>query len=378
MSHLDSYLIRAEAPGPKKLLALSGGGMRGVLSLEILAGLEAMLRRELDAPDDFVLADYFDYMAGTSTGAIIAAGLARGLRVDTLRELYALHGADMFDRATLLRKGHHLYESGRLEAVLKEVLGADVTLGDPRLRTLLMMVLRNATTDSPWPLSNAPGAKYNARDRADCNLDLPLWQLVRASTAAPVYFAPEVIRIGQRSFVFVDGGVTMYNNPSFQLFLQATLPAYGLSWPTGEHHLLLVAVGTGTAPKADDRLRPGAMNALFNVKSVPAALMSAALHEQDLLCRVFGRCRHGAPLDREIGTMVDVPTVIEPRLFSYVVYDADLTRHGLDALGLPDVNPDRVQPLDSVEHIGDLQRIGLKVAERHVDRHHFDGFLTSP
>jgi uncharacterized protein len=73
----------------------------------------------------------------------------------------------------------------------------------------VLMVLRNATTDSPWPLSNNPRAKYNQEDRADNNLLLPLWQLVRASTAAPVYFPPELIQVGDHDFVFVDGGLTM-------------------------------------------------------------------------------------------------------------------------------------------------------------------------
>ena len=49
----------------------------------------------------------------------------------------------------------------------------------------------------------------------------------------------------------------MYNNPAFQLFLMATLGAYRLGWPTGEDKMLLVSVGTGTAAKADDALRPG-------------------------------------------------------------------------------------------------------------------------
>ena len=69
--------------------------------------------------------------------------------------------------------------------------------------------MRNATTDSPWPISNNPYAKYNERSRLDCNLALPLWQLVRASTAAPTYFPPEVVVVGNREFIFVDGGVTM-------------------------------------------------------------------------------------------------------------------------------------------------------------------------
>ena len=64
------------------------------------------------------------------------------------------------------------------------------------------------------------------------------------------------------------------------------------------------------------------MNLLYNAKSVPAALMSAALNEQDLLCRVFGRCRHGAPIDREVGDLIgssediDQPGLPGERMFT--------------------------------------------------------------
>jgi patatin-like phospholipase/acyl hydrolase len=74
--------------------------------------------------------------------------------------------------------------------MMRDIIGEDMTLGSDKLQTLLLLVLRSATTDSPWPLSNNPSAKYNDRNRADCNLLLPLWQLVRASTAAPTYFHP--------------------------------------------------------------------------------------------------------------------------------------------------------------------------------------------
>ena len=369
-----SYRDRMAAPGQKKLLTIDGGGIRGVLSLEILRAVETMLRREMGASDDFVLADYFDYVAGTSTGAIIAAGLARGMKVNELRTLYAQHGRDMFDRAWLLRRYQYKYDATRLKTLLQDTFGARTAFGSDELRTLLMMVLRNATTDSPWPLSNNPRAKYNQEDRADNNLLLPLWQLVRASTAAPVYFPPELVKVGDHDFVFVDGGLTMYNNPAFQLFLMATHGKYALQWPTGEDQILLVSVGTGTSPKADDRLRPGDMNLLFNASSVPAALMSAALHEQDALCRILGRCRHGAVIDRELGDLTDGASVIESRLFSYVRYNAELTREGLDRMGLSDVRPEDVQRLDSVEHVGDLQRVGMSAALE-VDRAHFTGFI---
>ncbi|GAA4963614.1 patatin-like phospholipase family protein [Kineococcus glutinatus] len=372
-----SYRDRIDEPGPKKLLSLDGGGIRGIVTLEVLAAIEEMLRRELRRSEDFVLADYFDYIGGTSTGAIIAAGLARGMPVATLQELYTRNGADMFDRASIIRRWRYKFHDSRLKATLQELFGADTTFGDAEFKSLLMMVLRNATTDSPWPLSNNPGAKYNQAHRSDNNLHLPLWRLVRASTAAPTYFPPETVQVGEQEFLFVDGGVTMYNNPAFQLFLMATLPAYELRWPTGVDQLLLVSVGTGSSAKADDHLRAGDMNVLYNATSIPAALMSAALHEQDFLCRVFGDCRFGATIDRELGDLMADPRRLCEPLFSYVRYDAALDRRGLDALGLPQVEPETVQQLDSIEHITDLQAVGMRVA-RSVRPEHFAHFLGRP
>jgi hypothetical protein len=362
------------SPGPKKLLALDGGGIRGVITLEVLLRLESMLAEQFGAGDDFVLGDYFDYVGGTSTGAVIAAGLAKGLRVEQLLDLYVTRGEEMFDHASLRRRYHYRYGSWRLREQLQGLLGEDTTLGSEQLKTLLLVVVRNATTDSPWPLSNNPNALFNDPSRADDNLAIPLWQLVRASTAAPVYFPPEVVTLGEQRFVFVDGGLTVYNNPAFQLFLMATLDAYRLCWTATESDVLLVSVGTGTCPKADDRLRPDAMNLLFNAASVPAALMHAALDEQDLLCRVFGRCRHGPAIDLEVGDLMHRQGLLEKRLFSYVRYNTELSRRGLDKLGLDDVIPEQVQRLDSVQHIGDLRRVG-QAAACDVVSEHFAGFL---
>jgi uncharacterized protein len=111
----------------------------------------------------------------------------------------------------------HEIEDDKLSKILGDVIGEDTTLGSEKLHTLLMMVLRNATTDSPWPLTYNPRAKYNDPTRTGCNLNLPRWQVVRASTAALTYSPREVIHINH-DFIFVDGGVTMCNNPAFQLF----------------------------------------------------------------------------------------------------------------------------------------------------------------
>ena len=66
-----SAIEKANKPAPHKMLACDGGGIRGVLSVEIIAELESCLQQALGKDDSFVLADYFDYFAGTSTGACI-------------------------------------------------------------------------------------------------------------------------------------------------------------------------------------------------------------------------------------------------------------------------------------------------------------------
>lgn len=359
--------------GPRKLLALDGGGIRGVVTVEVLAKIEAYLQAALGKDDTFVLADYFDYIGGTSTGAVIASTLAMGMRVDKVRSFYTDSSREMFDKSSLRQRFQYKFRNDKLTQRLKDELGADTTLGSDRLRTLLMLVMRNATTNSPWPISNNPHAKFNAPG-AQSNLHLPLWQLVRASTAAPTYFAPEVIDVVGQSFVFVDGGVSVFNNPAFQLFLMATVEPYNLCWQAGQDEMLLVSIGTGTNTRTNAKLAPGQMNLLYNAGSIPAALMGAAAQEQDFLCRAFGACAVGDPLDSEIGDMIGASGPAQPKLFTYLRYNPELSRQGLDALGLPHIQPEQIQPLDAVEQVYELQQIGQKVAER-VLPEHFARFL---
>jgi hypothetical protein len=377
-----SVIDKKDKPGPRKLLALDGGGIRGVMTLEVLAKIESEVQTKLGRGDDFVLADYFDYVAGTSTGAIIATCLSLGMRVDEIRKFYLDSGPAMFDKASLLRRFRNKFDDQKLKQklqdIIKERTGEEfATLGSDAIRTYLMLVLRNATTDSPWPVSNNPEAKYNLRTHPQCNLALPLWQLVRASTAAPTYFPPEVVNIGADvEFIFVDGGVTMYNNPAFQLFLMATVGQYKLGWPTGEDQMLLVSIGTGIAANANKDLQPGEMNLIYNASSLPAAFMFAAAIEQDLLCRVFGKCLNGSQLDRELWDVMGDKGhgPVTPKLFTYMRYNADVSREGLDALELTQIEPEQVQKMDSVEYIPQLREVGRAIA-RQVNIDHFAGFL---
>lgn len=126
---------------PYKMLALDGGGIRGVMSLEVLAGIQALLQQKLGRGNDFVLADYFDYISGTSTGAIIATFLSLGWRVEKILQFYRDAGPAMFAKADLLKRFRYKFEDEALAAMLRQQLGPDTTLGSDTLRTLLMIVL---------------------------------------------------------------------------------------------------------------------------------------------------------------------------------------------------------------------------------------------
>jgi hypothetical protein len=238
--HLDA------AVAPKRMLALDGGGIRGVATLEYLDVIERMLAQRAGRPD-FRLCDYFDLIGGTSTGSIIAASLACGMSVGELKVLYRELGNTVF-KASMFRRGLLVpkFPSAPVQAALDAHLGADVTLGSDRIRTGLMIMTKRLDTGSPWPLHNHPDALYARQDR-----DLLLTHVVRASTAAPTYFEPEVIEIASRTgdkvrAAFVDGGVSPFNDPALQMLMLAALHGHGFRWRSGADNLLLVSVGTGT------------------------------------------------------------------------------------------------------------------------------------
>jgi hypothetical protein len=247
--HLDPTL------SPKRILALDGGGIRGILTLQFLQALETFVRARFG--EETRLCDYFD-LIGTSTGSIIAAGLACGMTVDALQDLYRNIGAGVFMPAGLGRfipkklQGTWApkFPSAPLKAELDRQLGADTTLDSDKILTGLMIMSKRLDTGSPWPLNNGGRGKYAAEDGA-----LRLTEIVRASTAAPTYFAPEEIPIRSRNGTvvegaFVDGGVTPFNDPALQLLMLAALQGHGFSWRTGKDRLLIISVGTGRYQQA--------------------------------------------------------------------------------------------------------------------------------
>jgi len=298
-----------------------------------------------------------------------------------VRRKYQALGARIFKRRLLPLRLRSLYRDGPLTRELVDFFGADRTLGDPELRTLLLLVLHNSITDSVWPLSNCTRARYNRAERylkdpSDRNLDLPLTTLIRGSAAAPVYFPPQPLQVGSNPFLFQDGGVTPFNNPAALMFLMATLPEYGLSWPVGEDELLVVSVGTGSAAASHPGLLARNVNVAFQAKNMPSVFMNGASVGQDLICRSLGRTRAGDAIDLEFGDRIDLGGVGGASAFTYLRYNADLSAKALARAGITDpARQAQLRKLDAVDCIGDLQQLGAQVGATVDLERHFEGFL---
>jgi hypothetical protein len=105
------------------------------------------------------------------------------------------------------------------------------------------------------------------------------------------------------------------------------------------------AIVRGSAADANAELAPDQSNLLFNASDIPSALMYAALTKQDVLCRVFGDCLMGDVIDSELKDLIGTGGrgPVEPKLFTLVRYTADLSRKGLDAMGLNRIQPEEAE-----------------------------------
>ncbi len=353
----------------RRIISLDGGGIRGIVSLQVLREVETHFRRSHGNPS-LVLADVVDLFAGTSTGAIIATCLSWGMSVEAIERLYLDHGSDLFSPASWWRRLHAKYRtdaiSGFFEQFFREADGAPALLGSGRLKTLLLIVMRNASTGSPWPVSNNPAAKFNALDHPDCNLRIPVWKLLRASTAAPTYFEPEEIVIDGRPRLFVDGGVSPFNNPALMAVLMATLPEYCLGWTANRTDLHVVSIGTGSVRRTLTKSSAAAVTVWDGLLFSLPALLSAVSVQQDVMCRVLGDCLFGAPIDTEIGSLQS-PSLLShgEKRFSYVRYDVRLD----EAPGRP-LTAAHAR-LDNIDAMPVLREVGAAYAAEAVQPWHF-------
>ena len=365
---------RFRQPGPKRILALDGGGARGLLTLGVLHKLEQELGRRSGNPGVFRLAHYFDLIGGTSTGSIIATTLALEWKVRDIVALYFDLLPAIFARPqapSFLRVFMPGFSNSALAEALNEHLG-DQTLNSDLLKTGLAIHAKRIDTGSSWILVNNPDWCYfNSRSNSQSvpNAQFYLRDLVQGSAAAPTYFDDVRVGIGRNKSgnltqyaYFFDGGVSPNNNPGLQMLLTATEPAFGFSWPTGEDNLLLWSIGTGYVRKRFEkrnRKRRSSAEPIANFKNFAySAKVQAALEgynhdisqQQITTLQTLSRPRFPWYVNSEVKMQIATPLLTPQPLLSYQRLDA---RIEVD-------DPEYLRP----EHIESL--LGEKLAIKQV------------
>jgi len=248
---------RLFAPGKKRILTIDGGGVRGIVSLAFLREMEDQLRKATRR-NTLVLADVFDLVAGTSVGSMLATMVALGLPVAEMEAHFRDMAPKIFDgRMTIF--GQRRFSAAPLVNSIRKI-AKDERLGSAKLLTGLAIIAKRVDKGSVWVMSNNPKMPYyHDGPDYDGNKHYKLEMLVRASTAAPFLFTPAEMVIHTDRFGkttsgwFVDGGVSPHNNPSLQMLLMASLPAYQLNWNLSPDELLMISVGTGLHRTPVDR-----------------------------------------------------------------------------------------------------------------------------
>ena len=374
---------RLHAKGPKRILSLDGGGIRGALTLGFLEKIESTLaekHKDMMPPSEFRLHHYFDLIGGTSTGSIIAALLAIGGKsVTEIKKMYQELGKKIFsDKNGLNIFGKQLYINRKYNAApLKEELErifGDARLGDDSNKTGFCAVTKRLDTFSTWPVLNNPRGHFFSVNR------FLVKDIVRASTAAPSYFEPEIVDVGSgQKGIFVDGGMSMMNNPSLQLFLAATLKGFNLNWETGDYKLLIVSVGTGRRDKKLIGKKYEDPNLLVTAGLAPDQFMTDANELVELMMHFIGRGL--GPLrqiDEEVGDLSQ-DAINGQKAFSYLRYNVNMhpdTFRRLKLEGIEKQNIEDLMNMDAAKNVDELMTIGEAAAADAVMPAHFPKYFN--
>jgi len=216
-----------------RILSLDGGGIRGVITAIILQRLDG-------EPTLSGWLDLADLLAGTSTGGLLALGLASGRTPEEMREIYEVKGHEIFDDSwldDLVDLGRLMgaeYDNARLRAELEETFG-QTRLADLRRRVLVTAFDLDNESQNPagrtWKpklFHNFPGPDSDGQELA--------WKVALYTSAAPTFF-PSVDG-------YIDGGVYA-TNPSMCALAQA-LDSRSANTPALEE-VVLLSIGTGTS-----------------------------------------------------------------------------------------------------------------------------------
>lgn len=400
-------------PGPKRILALDGGGVRGAITVAFLARIEELLDKRYGKK--VRLGDHFDLIGGTSTGAIIAGALALGYRTAQVEDFYLKLATKVFHRPfwrrlLVLRSR---FDARRLREEIDKVV-LDRTLDSSDLITGFALIAKRMDTGSPWILSNDPCAPYwrQATDHIG-NGRYPLSKLVRASTAAPYYFDPEFLaivpddvppdevaqqqldqpwisraisallvwsrlrhpttKISRTHGIFVDGGVTPHNDPALALFQLATLKPFRICWPTTPAQLSVTSIGTGSHRP---RLPYEALGFAGSLRLAYHSLRSVINDTQTLvltLMQWMGDCPDPWEINSEIHNLIgEAPP--GGKLFRFHRYDVELEQDWLTReLGhqVLETDVERYRHMDNPGAVVELFEIGRTIAARQVKEEHW-------
>ncbi len=321
---------------PRRILALAGGGVRGIVEVAFLEAVEAAYRARFGPQTR--LCDVFHLIGGTSTGALIATALALGLPLETVRDFYLRRADAYFRRRRWWAWGQTpIFDGAALEAEIRETIG-DVSLGDEAFQSYLAIVAKRLDTGSAWIINNIPHAPYfeDAPDGSYIgNRHFDVAELLRAATAAPVFFDQQPVEIGPgQTATFVDGGLSPYNDPSLALLKLARLRAFGLNWPTGPEQLFVLSIGTGRYRQrvpASVAARAGPLRLAY--LSMRGMATDGEVHTLTIM-QGLGRSLMPVEVNSEIGTMAG-DTLAGAPLFDYLRLDLPLERAALSAAGFP-------------------------------------------
>jgi hypothetical protein len=249
-----------------------------------------------------------------------------------------------------------------------------------------MVMTKRMNTGSPWPLTNHPKDPYYSPvpgQRRIGNANMLIWQIVRASTAAPHYFRPETVVVG--SFVepdgsvtldhgeFVDGGVSTANNPSLQLLKIALLRGFAFEWRTGPDKLLLVSVGTGLANRT--RARARGLRATAGARAVDALLsiMDDCNAEVETMMQWLSTSPTARRINRQLGTLGGDLLAGAPML-EYLRYNVEFERRWMTehlSLDRSQAQLDTLAQMDQPGNMDALAELGRLAAATQVMDDHF-------
>lgn len=378
MKSFESLSYRFKRPGPKRILSLDGGGIRGMISLAYLQRIEDLLKNRTQK-ENYRLCDYFDLIGGTSTGAIIAAALACGFTVQEITQLYINLSSEIFAARNGVF-GFYLknkYDASPLERELRTIFG-DIKIGDEGqngLKTGLCIITKRLDTYSTWPITNHPDDIYFQRNQ------FLLRDLIRASTAAPTYFSPENIPIGQEEVgTFVDGGLSMMNNPALQLYFIATLKGYPFGWKTGADDLKIVSIGTGRRNVRLDNSINANPSLLQFAQLAPEQLMHDAAELVEIMMQYFSDSPTARVIDKKFGNL-EGEIAGKEASFSYLRYNIEMHPETFQTLGFPEITEidvENLMLLDRAENKLTLHDIGQRSAADIVKESHFSPVFDVP